>query len=62
MRVTCGGTEQEMNPGDVLRVAPSVVHSFTGVGPALLLEVSTPCIIEDNYFEDRNIPIGGNRK
>lgn len=54
------GKSMEMNPGDVLLVDRWKYHSFTGIGPALLLEVSTPCMIDDNYFEDTNIPIGGN--
>ncbi|MDK1030894.1 MAG: D-lyxose/D-mannose family sugar isomerase [Planctomycetia bacterium] len=62
MKVAHGDSAREMGPGDVLLVSPSVLHSFTGIGPALLLEVSTPCIIEDNFFEDRRIPIGGNRR
>jgi ribosomal protein S18 acetylase RimI-like enzyme/mannose-6-phosphate isomerase-like protein (cupin superfamily) len=55
-----GGETFEMKPGDVLPVEPGTVHSFTGKGPALLLEVSKPSIIADNYFEDTSIPIGGN--
>jgi len=50
----------EMKEGDVLPVEPGQRHSFTGIGPALVLEVSKPCVIDDNYFEDRDIPIGGN--
>jgi len=46
--------------GEVLPIMPWEYHSFTGVGPSLLLEVSQPCIIDDNYFEDTRIPIGGN--
>ena len=49
--------------GDFYRVGliePWTYHSFTGAGPALLLEVSKPCIIDDNYFEDTRILIGGN--
>jgi quercetin dioxygenase-like cupin family protein len=49
-----------MAPGDVLPVPPGKPHAFTGVGPALLLEVSKPCRVDDNYFDDRRIPIGGN--
>ncbi len=49
----------EMKPGDVLPVEQWKYHSFTGKGPALLLEISTPCEIDDNYFENANIPIGG---
>jgi len=51
-----------MNPGDVLLVECSKPHQFRGVGPALILEVSRPCIVADNYFADPNIPIGGNYK
>ncbi len=49
-----------MNPGDVLTVERWKYHSFTGKGPCLLLELSTPCIISDNYFENTAIPVGGN--
>lgn len=42
-------------------VAPQgKAHSFTGVGVALMLELSQPCGLDDNYFADRSIPIGGN--
>ncbi len=58
--VVVDGRRHCMNPGDVLPIEPWTWHSFTGAGPALLLEVSKPCIIDDNYFEDTRIPIGGN--
>ena len=44
--------ERLMRSGDVLRVERERDHGFTGVGPALLLEVSQPSILEDNYFLD----------
>ena len=50
----------ELAKGDQLTVPTLVKHCFTGVGPALLLELSQPCLIDDNYFEDTRIPIGGN--
>lgn len=50
----------ELGKGDRLAVPTQIKHSFTGVGPALLLELSQPCLIDDNYFEDTRIPIGGN--
>ena len=62
VRMTLDGVQREMAEGDVLPVEPGKPHSFTGIGPALLLELSMPCEIDDNYFEDRNIPIGGNYK
>ena len=60
VRMSCGGRTRGMKPGDVLPVSPGTVHGFTGIGPALLLEISKPCFIEDNMFEDTRIPIGGN--
>jgi mannose-6-phosphate isomerase-like protein (cupin superfamily) len=56
-----GGGERVMKTGDVLRVEPGARHRFTGVEPTLILEVSKPSIISDNYFEDGRIPIGGNQ-
>jgi mannose-6-phosphate isomerase-like protein (cupin superfamily) len=55
-----GDSTRRMRPGDCLAVPPGKPHSFTGRGPALLLEVSTPCLVKDNFFEDPSIPIGGN--
>lgn len=60
VRMRCGARTLIMNEGDVLPVAPGRKHSFTGIGPALLLELSMPCEIADNYFSNRQIPIGGN--
>jgi D-lyxose ketol-isomerase len=60
VRMEYGGSTVEMKPGDVLPLAPGTPHSFTGLGPALLLEVSKPCLVDDNYFDDAAIPIGGN--
>lgn len=60
VRMACDGVEREMGEGEVLPVPPGKDHQFTGIGPALLLEVSKPCMIDDNYFRDPAIPIGGN--
>ena len=54
------GSLRRMQEGDVLPVEPGKAHSFTGVGPCLLLELSKPCEVDDNYFDDTAIPIGGN--
>lgn len=62
VRMRSRGRAARMKSGDVLPVPPGGRHSFTGVGPALLLEVSKPCKVEDNYFTDRRIPIGGRWK
>ena len=58
VRMAAGEEVREMGEGNVLPVAPGVRHSFTGIGPALLLEVSMPCVVEDNCFADPAIPIG----
>ena len=60
VRMEYDGDVREMHEGDVLPVDQWKYHSFTGVGPALLLEISRPCVIDDNYFENTQIPIGGN--
>ena len=60
VRVMFDGKAIELKKGAHLPVPPGAKHSFTGLGPALLLELSQPCVIDDNYFEDRKIPIGGN--
>ena len=62
LKMDFDGTTRAMGPGDLLVVDVNRPHSFVGVGPVLILEVSKPCLIEDNYFADRNIPIGGNYK
>jgi D-lyxose ketol-isomerase len=54
------GRRLELGEGGVLAVEPWKFHSFTGVGPALLLELSMPCQVDDNYFDNPDIPIGGN--
>jgi len=54
------GSIRRMRPGDCLPVPPGRPHRFTGKGPALLLEVSKPCLVDDNVFEDPDIPIGEN--
>ena len=59
-RVRLGLEDEEhvLAEGAVLPVAPGQAHWFTGIGPALLLEISMPCLIHDNVFADPNIPIG----
>ena len=58
VRMTLSDRALEMDEGDVLPMPPGDFHSFTGIGPALLLELSTPCEIDDNDFADRRIPLG----
>jgi mannose-6-phosphate isomerase-like protein (cupin superfamily) len=60
VEMCCGGVVRELRSGDCLAVPPGTPHRFTGRGPALLLEVSKPCLLQDNFFEDPAIPLGGN--
>ena len=62
VRMHFAGKATIMQEGGVLPVPANHMHSFTGIGPALLLEISMPCDISDNYFANRSIPIGGNQK
>lgn len=61
VRMASGRRSWLMKPGDVFPVPRGTGHRFTGAGPALLLEVSTPCELDDNYFDNPAIPIGGNQ-
>lgn len=60
LKVMLGAETVELAKGNRLTVPTLIRHCFTGVGPTLLLELSQPCMIDDNYFEDTRIPIGGN--
>lgn len=60
VRMEYEGKTLTMKTGDTLRMETGTYHTFTGLEPTLLLEVSNPSIIDDNYFGDTRIPIGGN--
>lgn len=60
IEVCLDGEKWRMAEGDTLLIEPWTPHSMTGLGPALILEISTPCRLDDNYFENPDIPIGGN--
>jgi len=55
IRMRIGEEEREMAEGDLLAMPPGTGHSFTGIGPALILEVSMPSTLQDNFFEDKGI-------
>ena len=59
LRVKVGKEEILMPEGAFLAIPPGTGHSFTGVGPALLLEVSMPSVAGDNFFDDTQIGEGG---
>lgn len=53
--MTVGERERILREGDTLVMAPGTGHSFTGLGAALLLEVSMPSVLQDNFFRNRAI-------
>jgi mannose-6-phosphate isomerase-like protein (cupin superfamily) len=55
VRMRVGEEERVLRAGDTLVMPPGSGHSFTGLGPALLLEVSMPSILQDNFFTDPRI-------
>jgi quercetin dioxygenase-like cupin family protein len=55
VRMIVNEKEQIMVKGDALAMPPGKVHSFTGMGNALILEISMPCLVSDNEFQDPKI-------
>ena len=55
VRMLIDGVGRIMCAGDTLAMLPGTRHSFTGSGPALLLEASMPSILNDNFFSDVHI-------
>ena len=53
------GEEKILAEGDTLVMQPGQHHSFTGIGPALLLEVSMPSTRNDNFFANKAIGDSG---
>lgn len=59
VRMVVDDAERTLHEGNILVMPPGQLHSFTGVGPALLLEISMPSRRNDNFFEDRDIGNSG---
>ncbi len=55
VRMLIDDTERVLAEGDTLVMPPGQQHAFTGLGPALLLEVSMPSTRQDNFFADQAI-------
>jgi quercetin dioxygenase-like cupin family protein len=55
VRMVVDDEEKVLQEGDILVMPPGQRHSFTGLGPALLLEVSMPSSRQDNFFADKAI-------
>jgi mannose-6-phosphate isomerase-like protein (cupin superfamily) len=59
IRMKIDDEERIMKEGELLAMLPGKGHSFTGIGPALILEVSMPSILNDNFFSDKQIGNNG---
>jgi quercetin dioxygenase-like cupin family protein len=55
VRMIVDEQEKVLGEGEILVMPPGQHHAFTGLGPALLLEVSMPSIRQDNFFADKDI-------
>ncbi len=55
VRMVVDDVEKVLSEGDILVMPPGQHHSFTGMGPALLMEVSMPSTRQDNFFADKAI-------
>jgi len=59
IRMVVGDQERVVRQGNVLVMPPGTGHSFSGIGPALILEVSMPSVPGDSFFEDKDIGDAG---
>jgi len=59
IRMKLKDEQRVMRQGEFLGMSPGTGHSFTGLGPALVLEVSMPSILKDSFFADHNIGNNG---
>jgi mannose-6-phosphate isomerase-like protein (cupin superfamily) len=55
VRMVSDGRGRVLAAGERFVMPPGVLHRFTGVGPALVLEVSMPSVCGDNFFTDTRI-------
>jgi mannose-6-phosphate isomerase-like protein (cupin superfamily) len=59
VRMVVNDQEKILKEGDTLVMPPGDRHSFTGIGPALLLEASMPSTRQDNFFANQAIGESG---
>ena len=59
LKMVVNGEERIMQQGDTLAMPTGTKHAFTGLGNALLLEVSMPSSRNDNFFADKRIGENG---
>lgn len=59
VRMQIGEEERVLAEGDRVVMPLETGHSFTGLGPALILEVSMPSVPGDSYFRNEEIGDSG---
>ena len=59
VRMKVNGKTRILREGGLLAMATGTKHSFQGIGPALLLEVSQPSVPHDSYFQNKQIGRNG---
>lgn len=55
VEMTANDRTEIMHPGDTKVMHPGVRHTFIAAEPSLILEVSMPSILNDNFFDDTRI-------
>ena len=55
VRMEINGKIRVLEEGERMVMPTGVKHSFEGKGPALLLEISQPCLTQDNIFRNKQI-------
>lgn len=59
VRMEIDGEERTVEQGETIVMPPETGHSFTGLGPALILEVSMPSVPGDSYFRNKEVGDSG---
>jgi quercetin dioxygenase-like cupin family protein len=58
VRVWYDGSDRVLVPGDALTIERWIDHDFTGLEDSLILEVSQPTVVDDNYFTTEGVCYG----
>lgn len=58
VRLWYDGKYHILAPGDSLTIERWIDHDFTGLEDALILEVSQPTLVHDNYFTEKGTSYG----
>jgi len=58
VRIHYQDREMILNAGDTLTIERWIDHEFTGLEDSVILEVSQPTVVDDNYFTAEGISYG----